>query len=356
MKPINVAICGAGIGAEHLQAYLALPDLYRVCYIADPDAERAESLVNQASCQYVPSFSDALACNDVDLVDICLPPQMHKEAILQALDAKKHVICEKPLVPSLADIDEIISACKISSCQVMPVFQYRFGNGLSILNTLMHRGVTGPALVATIETHWNRDENYYAVPWRGKWSTELGGAIVGHAIHAHDLLVQLLGPVTSIQAQLATRVNDIEVEDCAGLVFKMKSGALVTSSITLGSASDQSRLRLCFSDMTAESSLSAYNPGELPWTFTARNSKKQSVIDEVVMNHEPHKEGFARQFELAYHAFANQGVTPVTLSDARSSLEIISGIYRSSRTETTVSLPIARESTEYQGWLPVLSV
>ena len=49
MKPINVAICGAGIGAEHLQAYLALPDLYRVCYIADPDADRAAALVNPVS-------------------------------------------------------------------------------------------------------------------------------------------------------------------------------------------------------------------------------------------------------------------------------------------------------------------
>lgn len=352
MKPINVAICGAGIGAEHLQAYLALPDLYRVCYIADPDVERAASLVNQANCHYLASYNDALVRDDIDLVDICLPPLMHKDAILQALDARKHVICEKPLVASLADMDEIIAASKLTSCQVMPVFQYRFGNGLSILNTLMHRGVTGPALIATIETHWNRDENYYAVPWRGKWSTELGGAIVGHAIHAHDLLVQLLGPVASVQAQLATRVNDIEVEDCAGLVFKMKSGALVTSSVTLGSATDQSRLRLCFSDMTAQSSLSPYNPGAQPWSFTARNNAKQSVIDEVVMNHEPHQEGFVRQFELAYNAFAKQGTTPVTLSDARSSLDIISGIYRSSRTDSTVLLPIAKESAEYQGWVP----
>lgn len=279
---------------------------------------------------------------------------MHKEAILLALDARKHVICEKPLVPSLADIDDIIAACKVSSCHVMPVFQYRFGNGLSILNTLIQRGVAGSALVATIETHWNRDESYYAVPWRGKWSTELGGAIVGHAIHAHDLLAQLLGPVASIQAQLATRVNDIEVEDCAGVVFKMKNGALVTSSVTLGSASDQSRLRLCFSHMTAQSSLSPYNPGAQPWTFKARNNAKQSVIDEIVMNHEPHREGFARQFELAYEAFTHHGTTPVTLNDARLSLDIISGIYRSARTDGVVSLPIVKENAEYRGWIPKL--
>lgn len=352
MKPINVAICGAGIGAEHLQAYLALPELYRVRYVADPDADRAKPLVELANCEYVSSFNETLTLHDVDLVDICLPPQMHKEAILSALDANKNVVCEKPLVPSLADIDEIIQAAERSSCQVMPVFQYRFGNGLSVLTELIDRGITGAPLVGTIETHWNRDADYYAVPWRGKWSTELGGAIVGHAIHAHDLLIRIFGPVENVQAQLATRVNDIEVEDCAGIVFKMKSGALITSSVTLGSATDQSRLRLCFSGLTAESSVSPYNPGTSPWTFTARNETKQSLIDEVVLNHETHKEGFARQFELAHQFFNQKGIAPVTLNDARASLEIISGIYQSSRQSMAVSLPLDKNSPEYEGWVP----
>ncbi|MFT5895907.1 MAG: putative dehydrogenase, partial [bacterium] len=141
MKQLRVAICGAGIGAEHLDAYLALPDLYRISCIADPDAIRAKPLVEKARASYVTSFVDALNRDDVDVVDICLPPQMHKEAIKLAIGAGKQVVCEKPLVPSLSDVDEIIALAKQTSIKIMPVFQYRFGNGLSLLRKLIEQNV-----------------------------------------------------------------------------------------------------------------------------------------------------------------------------------------------------------------------
>ncbi|MFT6303217.1 MAG: putative dehydrogenase [Granulosicoccus sp.] len=352
MKQLRVAICGAGIGAEHLDAYLALPHLYQISCVADPDRLRAKPLVDKAKSAYVTSYVDALNRDDVDIVDICLPPQLHKEAIVQAAAAGKQVICEKPLVPSLSDIDEIIVLAKLASIKIMPVFQYRFGNGLSLLRKLIEQDVAGTAFTATIETHWNRDANYYAVPWRGKWASELGGAVVSHAIHAHDILVHTLGSVAHIQATLATRVNSIEVDDCAGIIFGMDSGALVTSSVTLGSASDQSRLRFCFSNLTAQSSLTPYNPATSPWTFEARNSVVQAGIDDVVNGHEYHSEGFERQFELAYDAFTGGSELPVTLADARVSLELISSIYRSSRGAGRVELPLSSSSPEYLGWQP----
>ncbi len=142
---------------------------------------------------------------------------------------------------------------------------YRFGNGLSMLVELLDTGLGGKPLVATVETHWNRLSDYYDVEWRGQWATELGGAIVGHAIHNHDLVCGVLGPVASVQAELATRVNPIETEDCASILCRMQSGALVTSSVSLGSAVDQSRLRFCFEHLTAESSRDAHNPATAPW-------------------------------------------------------------------------------------------
>lgn len=352
MNQLRVAICGAGIGAEHLDAYLALPHLYQVSCIADPYKMRAKTLVEKANASYVTSFVDALNRDDVDVIDICLPPQLHKEAILQSAAAGKYVICEKPLVPSLSDIDEIIAVAKQTSVKIMPVFQYRFGNGLTLLRKLIEQEVAGKAFTATIETHWNRGADYYSVPWRGKWASELGGAIVGHAIHAHDILVYTIGSVSHIQATLATRVNPIEVDDCAGIIFEMSSGALATSSVTLGAASDQSRLRFCFSNLTAQSSLTPYNPGSNPWTFDARNTAVQAKIDKIVNEHQHHSEGFIRQFELAYDAFIGNTELPVTLADARNSLEIISGIYRSSRGAGKVELPLATSADEYLGWQP----
>ena len=356
----RVAIVGAGIGAEHLEAFLANVERFDVAAICDLDEARAKPLVRRAreegsSADYVRDLDSLLSDRSLDIIDICLPPQMHKQAILKALAANKHVVCEKPLVASLAEIDEVADAVSNTDRLLMPVFQYRFGNGMGALLDLIEAGHAGKPLVATVETHWNRLSDYYDVPWRGKWATELGGAVVGHAIHNHDLLTRVLGPVASVQAELATRANPIETEDCASIVYRMSNGALVTSSVTLGSARDQSRFRFCFEHLTAESGLEAYNPGTSPWQFQARADESsrrgsQAAIDAVVAAHVPHTEGYARQFEQLDQALRGQAALPVTLEDARGSLELITAIYRADAMGQRVTLPLSLDSPGYADW------
>lgn len=348
----RVAIVGAGIGAQHLDGYVANPGLFEVGVICDLDAARAAPLCARANAEHVASLAETLTRPDVDIVDICLPPQLHKGAILDVLAAGKHVVCEKPLVGSLADLDAIEAAAAGTDRLVMPVFQYRFGQGLGQLVALIERGFAGTPLVATLETHWNRPASYYDVPWRGKWASELGGAIVGHAIHIHDLVVRVLGPVRAVSARLATRVNPIEVEDCAAIVLEMACGALVTSSVTLGGADDRSRLRFCFADLTAESGLVPYNPATGPWVFQARAPATQATIDAVIATYQPHAEGFARQFELFHAALSAGTPPPVTLADARASLELITAIYEADATGRRVELPLPTTAPGYAGWVP----
>ncbi len=356
----RVAIVGAGIGAEHLTGFLANSERFDVAVICDLDASRAEPLVQQArakgsSTAYANDLDAVLSDSSVDIIDICLPPQLHKQTILNALTCNKHVVCEKPLVASLAEIDEVAEMLNSSDRLLMPVFQYRFGNGMGALLDLIKAGLAGKPLVATVETHWNRLSDYYHVPWRGKWATELGGAVVGHAIHNHDLLCRVFGPVASVQADLATRVNPIETEDCGSLLYRMSSGALVTSSVTLGGAVDHSRLRFCFEHLTAESGLEPYNPGTAPWQFQARGPQEtlgdaQAVIDETVAAHVLHVEGYARQFERLGEALDGTAALPVTLADARASLELITAIYQADATGARVTLPLLADAPGYGNW------
>ena len=134
---------------------------------------------------------------------------------------------------------------------------------------------------------------YYEVPWRGRKATELGGAIISHVIHAHDLLTFTLGPVRRVFARLATRVNPIETEDCAAIVLEMASGALVTSSVTLGAAEELSKFRFCFADLTAESpGTPPYRPAEGEWRFIPRGQRGQAEIDAALRDFVPRQEGF----------------------------------------------------------------
>ena len=277
---------------------------------------------------------------------------LHYDQIRQVLLAGKHAICEKPLVSSIQQVDELIEAEARAGRRVMPIFQYRFGHGLQKLKLLVEQGLAGKAFLATVEVAWRRRAEYYAVPWRGTWRTERGGALLGHAIHATDMLTYVLGPVRSVFARTATRVNPIEVEDCASVSFEMADGALATLGVTLGSSAEISRHRFSFSGLSAESNTRAYTSSGDPWTFTPDTPENAAAIEAALANFTALPEGFEGQFYRFYDALQNGAELPVTLADARVSLELITAMYASARTGQAVELPLGPEHPGYMGWMP----
>ena len=165
----------------------------------------------------------------------------------------------------------------------------------------------------------------------------------------------ILGPVSNVYAKLTTRVNDIEVEDCASLSIEMQNGSLVTSSITLGAANDTSRLRFCFTGLTVESGASPekpYNPADDEWKFLARTPVTQSQIDDVISKVQVPKSWYAGMFEEIANKLDKKISEEVTLLDARRSLEFVTAVYNSSRQGKSINLPINKDNPLYSSWLP----
>lgn len=349
---INIAILGAGIGREHLAALRGLADRFHVAAVVDQDHARAEEIRENDSFATLTNIADALNDPAIDVIDICLPPHLHVPVTLDALNAGKHVICEKPLATSLLDVDRISAAAIQNARHVFPVFQYRWGPSLAQVRHLMAQGMTGAVQTAALETHWCRKTDYYAVPWRGTWAGERGGAVLGHAIHNHDLLTYIAGDIASLSAMTATRVNPIETEDCAAVSFTMTSGALCTSSITLGAASDETRIRIVFENLTATSGKAPYAPGSEAWKFVARDAAQQAAIDTVVANTPSGPIGFAGFFTEVSKALSGEPNTSVQLQDGAASVALVTAIYHAARTGQRVSLPLSADHPLYEGWQP----
>jgi predicted dehydrogenase len=347
----SVAIVGFGIGRMHLEGFRALPDLWDVRAVVDLDPARREQAAREFGVPETPDdIAAVLGRSDIDVIDICTPPATHLPLAEAALAAGHHVICEKPLVGSLADCDRLGEAAKAARGVLMPVFQYRWGNGIRRLKQLVERGVTGRLYLATIETAWRRGADYYSVPWRGRFATELGGCLTTHAIHAHDMLRWVAGDIANVFARTATRVNPIEVEDCAALSLAMAGGGLATSAATLGSTPEISRLRFCFEHVTAESSLSPYAPGNEPWSFTPATDAAGARIAEALADFAPMPERFAGQFAAFHASLATGAAPPVTWADARASLELLTAAYHSASRGEAVALPIGAGHPAYAGW------
>jgi predicted dehydrogenase len=352
-RRLRVGIVGTGIGRAHVEAYRTLPELFEVAAVCDVDAERARTAAADYEIpRVVTEFAELCALDGLDVVDICTPPYLHASQTIQALEAGRHVICEKPLAGSLRDADHVATTEKRSGRRVMPVFQYRFGHGAQKLKLLLERGITGPAYLTTVETAWRRRPPYYAVPWRGRWATELGGPLVNLAIHAHDLVYYLLGSARRVYASVTTRVNTIETEDCAVASLEMEDGSLCTLSVTTGSAREISRHRFCFANLSAESNTEAYRSTHDPWTFTGDSPEIDARIEKALAGFAPMPEGFAGQFLRFHRALHADTELPVTVADARAALELITAMYQAAGTREPVQLPLSAAHPLYRGWQP----
>ena len=356
MNKYQVAIIGTNIGAKHYEDFQKVSDRFNIHTICGLTKESIDNIIpSNSEIKVSLNFEDVLKIKEIDIIDICLPPHLHFSACKKSLEAGKHVICEKPLVSNLKEVDELEKISKATGKTIFPVFQYRYGPGFSKLKALIKSGLAGKPLVASLETHWNRGKEYYSKAWRGTWKGEQGGAILSHSIHIHDLISMIFGPVSNVFAKLTTRVNDIEVEDCAALSIEMDNGALVTSSITLGAANDTSRLKFCFNGITAESAASPdkpYNPADDEWKFLARDPVTQNQIEEILSKVKNSKSWYSGMFNEIANKLDDKSSDEVGLSDARKSLEFVTAVYQSSRQNKNIKLPIEKDNPLYNSWLP----
>jgi len=351
MSERGVAVVGLGIGTMHVRALRRLRDRFTVVAVCDPDETRSAPVAERIGAD-VCSFDELLTRSDVEIVHVCTPPGLHLEQCVAALQAGKHVVCEKPVVGSLAAIDQLIEAERVAAGTLMPVFQYRFGNGLQQVKALADSGIAGRLYTASVEVAWRRRADYYAAPWRGRWATELGGVLLSQAIHALDMLTYIAGRPARVFCRATTRVNDIEVEDCVAASLELAGGGLATISATLGSPEEISRHRFNFEGFSAESNTAAYTSSAKPWTITPDTPEAAAAIDDALSGWADGPEEWEGQFARWADALDAGSDPPVTLADARASLELLTALYWSARTNEDVTLPLSHDHPLYEGWAP----
>ena len=362
---ITVGLIGIGqgpfsIGKHHLQTYLELPDLYTVKYVCDLDEATARAQIKEKTGDEnsiaVVSDMDVLFDDpDIDLVDVCLPPSLHLDVSLKGLQSGKHVVCEKPLVTSLADADTLVNAAKANNVILCPVFQYRYGKAMTQFEALRDADLLGKPYVGALNIHWERQKSYFDEnEWRGTWKGDSGGCVLIHAIHHHDLMNCFFGDIQSVYALTTTRVNDVETEDCASISLEMKSGALASSSITLGASGSHTNMRFTFEKLTMEMGLPKTQefagPMMLDWKFTARAPYEQAKIDAVLAKVEHDKDFFQGYFTELAKAIAGKPNKAITAEAGRRSIEFVTAVYYSAKTGETVNLPLTPEHPYYKGW------
>lgn len=134
--------------------------------------------------------------------------------------------------------------------------------------------------------------------------------------------------------------------------LRMQNGSIAALSMTLSSRDELSRLRFCFEDLTAQSNLEPYTMYRDPWTFKAKDADLQKQIDAAIENVPDALNAYGGQF-AAFHTTLEAGAPPpVTLTDARRALELVTAAYVSQQDSVVVKLPISKDHRAYASWKP----
>ncbi len=155
-----------------IEGYLALDSMCEIRALCDIYPEKGEALEEEFSLTSATIYADYLEMlkdDDIDVVSICLPPSVHAPVSITAMNAKKHVLVEKPMAPSLAECDAMILAAKENNVLLSPVAQNRFKTDSMKLKKMLDEKVSGKVLHAVVNSLWYRGGNYYDLWWRGTW-------------------------------------------------------------------------------------------------------------------------------------------------------------------------------------------
>jgi predicted dehydrogenase len=330
MAQITVAIVGTGtIARIHAEALQGLTDQAELVAAADIDAGLLKEFCSEFRVPAAyPSLAGLLAESTPDLVHVCTPPGTHAELARGCLEAGSSVLVEKPPSLSLAGLAEMTAAQGARGPWFATVFQHRFGSGAQRLRAMIRSGVLGRPQLAVCHTTWFRGQEYFDVPWRGRWDTEGGGPTMGHGIHQMDLLAYLLGDWSEISAIARRQARRMETEDLSLAHVSFASGAVASVINSVLSPREESYLRFDFERATVEVS-HLYGYGDQDWQITPAPGYEHEVEAAWEAGPKGERSGHRAQFAVVLRCLRDGTPPPVTPDEARRTMTLVAGIYAS---------------------------
>ncbi len=195
----KVGVIGVGVGSAHISGYLALPDaeLVGICDTNPDRLKLAGETHGVPRDRWFSSVEELLAVPGLEAVSVTLPNQLHAPISIQALQAGKHVLCEKPLARTAAEAQSIVDAAAAANRMLMVCFNYRYRSDARWLKALSADGSLGEVYFA--KAAWVRNTG---IPGAGSWFTQKalsgGGPLIDLGVHVLDLTLWLMGHPTPV--------------------------------------------------------------------------------------------------------------------------------------------------------------
>jgi predicted dehydrogenase len=354
MTMLKVGLIGAGsiVRNRHAPGWRKLAGQAEVTAVSDVDEAAAAGVAQQLADEgRVPAvYADYHALireADIDAVDICLPHHLHADAILAAIAAGKHILCEKPMCISLTEADQIVEAVERAGIVYMSGHNELFYPAIAGAKEALDRGVVGtPYILRSHEfpTGYPGAKipgrpagQTMMVGWRASKETMGGGVLIDKGYHPTYILLHLAGSApVEVTAMSGTYVAQMDGEDTALVMVKFANGAI--GQIFTGEG---------FAFPANDAKFHAI--GERGEVFGNRYdlyAKPRGMAEPSRRVYPTDPNGNQGTFDATILHFYDSIVTgqaPIqTHHDGRRVLEVIQAAYRSMEERRTVTLPLSR--------------
>lgn len=228
MSKIKFAVIGAGhIGKRHAEMIRREEEAELVAMVDVRSKE--ECGAQDFDVPFFSSIEDLLNSGiEFDVANVCTPNGFHASQSLQVLEAKRHVVCEKPMALSKKDCEDVIFKSLQVSKHVFCVMQNRYSPPSVWIKNLIEKKILGEIFIVQLNCYWNRDERYYKPGgWKGKQDLD-GGTLFTQFSHFIDIMYWLFGDIKNIQGKFAdfTHKDSTDFEDSGIVNFDFINGGM----------------------------------------------------------------------------------------------------------------------------------
>ncbi|MBF9254964.1 Gfo/Idh/MocA family oxidoreductase [Pontibacter sp. 172403-2] len=225
---VKFAVVGCGhIGKRHAQMITENEESELVALV---DIKNKEQLgIDQFNVPLFKTLEELLASGiEVDVVNIASPNGLHARQAMTSLEARKHIVVEKPMALTKLDAEKLIFKALHVHKHVFAVMQNRYSPPSVWIKELIEDGVLGKIFMVQLNCYWNRDDRYYkADSWHGKQELD-GGTLFTQFSHFIDIMYWLFGDIENISAKFKdfNHQHSTDFEDSGFVSFDFVNGGM----------------------------------------------------------------------------------------------------------------------------------
>jgi predicted dehydrogenase len=221
---LRIGLVGTGFGTRvHLPGYAAMPDEVAVVAVCSAKRSRAEETASRFGIPHATDdYRELVTSPEVDLVDICTPPDSHHEIALAAIAAGKHVLCEKPMALDTAQAVEMTERAQAAGVVHAVNHEMRLTPAWRYLRELVRDGYLGQLRFVSVSAQAAHGTDPTQEPYYWGWLSQAdkgGGFLTGMLSHQIDLVQYAFGEITGVTGRVNTLITERPV-----LTFEYRDG------------------------------------------------------------------------------------------------------------------------------------